>query len=208
MRGGPLVAVLFNVIALSALFIGNIGLKILPCNNTYKSLSDAPSLEEGVPVDDDDVVLKRTAGISTIKSRSVDVNNDGGDELVPSYLHWKLPSPEPENWQVNVNTQSVNCKNTTKQYTDPNQKIIIHFHMQHNAGTEFYAFAKGYTPCATRACWQEAKQCIVSYNEGKFISCLLGSCYCNLMISSHYNSNDYYCMSTHLDHDRGRGREY
>jgi len=172
MRGGPLVAVLFNVIALSALFIGNIGLKILPCNNAYKSLSDAPSLEEGIPVDDDDVVLKRTAGISTaIKSISTNGNSNNDDKLVPSYLHWKLPSPKPENWQVNVNTQSVNCKNNnaTKQYTDLDQKIIVHFHMQHNAGTEFYAFVKGYTPCATRACWQEAKQCIVSYNEGKLV---------------------------------------
>ena len=204
MRGGPLVAVLFNVIALSALFIGNIGLKILPCNNnTYKSISDAPSLEEeGVPVDDDDVVLKRTADISALKSKSANGNSNSDDELVPSYLYWKLPSPKPENWQINVNTQSVNCKNnnsnTTKQYTDPNQKIIVHFHMQHNAGTEFYAFAKGYTPCATRACWQEAKHCIVSYNEGKFISCLLGSCYCNLMNSSHYNSNELYCIPTRV----------
>lgn len=169
MRGGPLVAVLFNIIALSALYIGNIGKQLNPCN-TYKSISDAPSLEEGIPVDDDDVVLKRTADISTIKSKSTN-GNSNSDELVPSYLYWKLPSPKPENWQVNVNTQSVNCKNNnnTKQYTDPNQKIIVHFHMQHNAGTEFYAFAKGYTPCATRACWQEAKQCIVSYNEGKFV---------------------------------------
>ena len=143
---------------------------------------------EDVPIDDDDVVTKRTAGISTLKSRSTGGNyNNDDNELVPSYLHWKLPSPKPENWQVNVNTQSVNCKNTTKQYTDPNQKIIVHFHMQHNAGTEFYAFAKGYTPCATRACWQEAKQCIVSYNEGKFVSCLLVSCYYILMNSSHYD---------------------
>ena len=192
MRGGPLVAVLFNVIALSALFIGNIGKQLNPCNNTFKSIPDAPSLEEGIPVDDDDVVLKRTADISTAIKSIPTNDNSNSDELVPSYLHWKLSSPKPENWQVNVNTQSVNCKNnnTTKQYTDTIQKIIVHFHMQHNAGTEFYAFAKGYTPCATRACWQEAKHCIVSYNEGKFISCLLGSCYCNLMNSSHYNSND------------------
>ena len=183
MRGGPLVAVLFNVIALSALFIGNIGKQLNPCNNTYNSVSDAPSLEEGIPVDDDDVVLKRsTAGISTAIKSITTNGNSNNDELVPSYLYWKLPSPKPENWQVNVNTQSVNCKNTnsTKQYTDPNQKIIVHFHMQHNAGTEFYAFAKGYTPCATRACWQEAKHCIVSYNEGKCAICLSSSsCYYN-----------------------------
>ena len=188
MRGGPLVAVLFNVIALSALFIGNIGFKQLdPC--TYKSIPDAPSLEEGIPVDDDDVVLKRTADISTAIKSIPTNDNSNSDELVPSYLHWKLPSPKPENYQVNVNTQSVNCKNnnTTKQYTDTNQKIIVHFHMQHNAGTEFYAFAKGYTPCATRACWQEAKHCIVSYNEGKFV--LLVRRYFVLMHSSHYGLN-------------------
>jgi hypothetical protein len=73
-------------------------------------------------------------------------------------------------------------------------KIIVHYHLQvriqsaefccwygykliqcillkpntflkHNAGTEFYRAIKAFVPCATRACWQISKHCMVSYDE-------------------------------------------
>ena len=82
--------------------------------------------------------------------------------LAPSYLQWSTKRPEiPQNWSYN----------TPKYYREPenfspdsNQKIIVHYHLQHNAGTSFYQLAHNFT-AATRACWQSAKHCLVSYNQ-------------------------------------------
>ena len=157
--GGPLLAVLFNIIALSALFIGNVGWKCSSNDATNKFISDAPSTYTGD--DDDGVTLSRRN--SAIKIASPEANND---DLTPSYLYWDASKvQEPEDWKFQV-TQSLKCNKTnTNEENDPTQKIIVHYHMQHNAGTEFFFFAKDYTPCATRACWQDAKHCMISNNE-------------------------------------------
>lgn len=85
----------------------------------------------------------------------------------PSFLQWDAtPAEIPSDWHyVTPNF----CRNST---TDPtfdntprNGKIIVHFHMQHNAGTNFFSAIKQYVPCATRACWQVHKHCLVSYDE-------------------------------------------
>ena len=161
--GGPLLAVLFNIIALSALFIGNVGWKCSSNDATNKFMSDAPSTYTGD--DDDGVTLSRRN--SAIKIASPEAKND---DLTPSYLQWDASKvQEPEDWKFQV-TQSLKCNKTNtnvSQEYDPTQKIIVHYHMQHNAGTEFFYFAKEYTPCATRACWQDAKHCMISNNEEK-----------------------------------------
>ena len=157
--GGPVLAVLFNIIALSALYIGNI---VWKCgdrgyNNAYNKLmsnSEAPSL--GAPYYDDD------DGIGASKAADDDDNS-----LTPSYLQWDAsPVKEPKDWTWNK-TSSIFCKNnnTNSKPYDPEQKIIVHMHLQHNAGTEFFIVGREYSPCATRACSQEAKHCAVSMNE-------------------------------------------
>ena len=163
--GGPVLAILFNIIALSALYIGNI---VWKCgdrgyNNAYNELmsnSDAPSFF-GIPNsndNDDGIKISRHAAESSGGS----VNS-----LTPSYLKWDLSTVEPPDEWAWQNTKSIFCNNnnTNSKPYDPEQKIIVHMHLQHNAGTEFFFMGEEYSPCATRACWQEAKHCAVSMNE-------------------------------------------
>ena len=87
----------------------------------------------------------------------------------PSYLQWNAsPVKVPEVWSFQ--TPEYCDENTTNNLlndTPPHdgQKIIVHFHLQHNAGTNFYYFAWKYTPCSTQACLQTSKHCLVSNNE-------------------------------------------
>ena len=153
-----LIAGLFNILALSALFIGNVGWK---CDNGYreaaqKFLSDAPEFSHTTTETVDNYEIDQGRTTTRVASAS------GGD-YTPSYLRWDTPSAEvPTDWSFKTPKF---CKNSTKFRPDAEQKIIVHFHMQHNAGTNLWDFARRFTPCATRACWQDCKHCMVSYNE-------------------------------------------
>eukprot|EP00986_Skeletonema_menzelii_P003911 scaffold1276_cov152-Skeletonema_menzelii.AAC.2 len=102
------------------------------------------------------------------------VSTDNNNGKQPSYLNWQDTSPEvPSNWSF-VNPQyCLSCDSCHQKWLqiaptsmkNTTQKIIVHYHMQHNAGTNFFALAHAYTPCATRACWQIHKHCLISYNE-------------------------------------------
>jgi hypothetical protein len=87
--------------------------------------------------------------------------------VLPSHLRWNAsPVEVPTDWSFKT---PKHCDNSTYIESDgqygEKQKIIVHYHMQHNAGTNFWAFAKKFAPCATRACWQDSKHCLTSYNE-------------------------------------------
>ncbi len=84
-------------------------------------------------------------------------------DYTPSYLRWDMASLEqPNNWSFKT---TKDCKHSTHFLPDRNQKIIVHFHMQHNIGTAFWGWARRFAPCAPRSCKQSAKHCMVSYNE-------------------------------------------
>jgi hypothetical protein len=147
------IAGLFNIVALTALLIGNVGWK---CDNGYREV--AQKHPSDAPVYNYDIDQGRT----TTKDAAAIASASGG-EYAPSYLQWDVPSLEvPVDWSFKMPKY---CKNSTNFRPDPKRKIIVHFHMQHNAGTEFWMFARRFTPCATRACWQDSKHCMVSYNE-------------------------------------------
>lgn len=85
----------------------------------------------------------------------------------PSYLQWNTTQPNlPNNWSFK---RPRFCKNITSFQYKPTihdkQKIIIHYHMQHNAGTYLWGLARKFVPCALRACWQHSKHCMISYKE-------------------------------------------
>ena len=170
MRGNFLVAGLFNVLALSALFIGNIGWK---CEKGYREASiryyasDAPYYSDRSGTNDDYDYDESIELSSDTKEVAIPISSDG--EYTPSYLQWDAAIPkQPKDWSFNT---PKGCKNITNFDGSPEhtrreeQKVIVHYHLQHNAGTEFYAFVRQFVPCATRACWQDAKHCMVSYNE-------------------------------------------
>ncbi|KAL7439787.1 hypothetical protein ACHAXM_007286 [Skeletonema potamos] len=81
----------------------------------------------------------------------------------PSYLEWSTKKPKiPSDWSY---ATPLLAKVPTKHSSpDPTKKVIVHYHMQHNAGTSFFQVARKFT-AATRACWQTHKHCFVSYNE-------------------------------------------
>ena len=109
-------------------------------------------------------------------------------EDAPSYLNWQWDNSQevaPQNWTFQT-TKSLFCNKTVDninsqsgrnftaslpsnfQYNPTEHdapKIIIHYHMQHNAGTTYFDWVKDYSPCALRSCWQSAKHCMISMNE-------------------------------------------
>ena len=86
----------------------------------------------------------------------------------PSYLKWSTKKPRiPHNWtyatpilfHTDLQKITMFVNPSTKGFPpDPNKTIIVHYHMQHNAGTSFYQIARQFT-VATRACWQTSKHC-------------------------------------------------
>ena len=150
MKPHLLIAALLNVAALSAIFISHLGWK---CEKGYmeatlKYMTDAPSVSTN---DDDDATSREAATIA-------------GDNVELSYLQWDAsPVEVPSDWAFETPSSCENTENAGLQRGE--QKIIVHYHMQHNAGTNLYSFARHITSCATRACWQTAKHCLVSYNE-------------------------------------------
>ena len=87
--------------------------------------------------------------------------------ITPSYLQWNNTQPRlPENWSF---VEPRFCSNTTNFQYDPSthgqQKILVHYHLQHNAGTNLWGTAKQFVPCALRSCWQHYKHCMVSMNQ-------------------------------------------
>lgn len=150
-------AILLNILALSAIFIcivvWKFGVENGYSETAYKYLRDAPEY-----------------GSKT--TNMVDASSSAGVGYTSS-LRWDEPANidvPPADWsfkppkycKVEVDDEEASSSPT---YDDKNQFIIVHFHMQHNAGTEFWSFVRQFTPCATRACWQTSKHCMVSYNE-------------------------------------------
>ena len=100
---------------------------------------------------------------------TTDVNDEP-----PSYLKWHDISPKPHSDWSFTKPQWCNCESCNEKWqkkapitsmNDTTEKIIVHYHMQHNAGTNFYDLAHAFVPCATRACWQIHKHCFISYNQ-------------------------------------------
>ncbi|KAL9184666.1 hypothetical protein ACHAXT_012636 [Thalassiosira profunda] len=178
MRGGPLAAVILNAVALSVLFIGNAGWKCTRYPDQY--LSDAPLELVGRPRpaagaddddqpsasgEDDDQIIS-TGGVPSLGL----VTGTKDNAQQPNYLRWDMSAVQvPPDWRYQPPRTCTGSKNITNFDSSArgrgDQKIIVHYHLQHNAGTNFYSFANKYTPCATRACWQDSKHCLVSYNE-------------------------------------------
>ena len=179
MKTGHLLILILNCIALSIIYITSWS----NCNSSLfdeVEIDDAPITRLGhsrfdlTAGDDDgdygdperqdfysDASLVTSSPAITVSS---EVRHHHG--LEPSFLQWDAtPVEVPENW-VYITPKS--CKNATDPTFDNsprNGKVIVHFHMQHNAGTNFYSAIKQFVPCATRACWQHQKHCLVSYDE-------------------------------------------
>lgn len=177
MRGTYSLAVagLLNILAFTV-FLGNTGWlyqkRIHGDFSSLKYLSDAP-IELRTPTrnydastngnNDDDDDGSQTAHSDKISEFALRL-----DHQLPAYLQWEGSQNDnvspPQNWVFQMPKFCISSFHYNHSLHSQ-QKIIVHYHMQHNAGTEFYIFAKQYTPCATRACWQTAKHCMVSYNE-------------------------------------------
>ncbi|KAL7542527.1 hypothetical protein ACHAWF_008813, partial [Thalassiosira exigua] len=177
MRGHLFIAGMFNTAALSALFISSIGWR---CHQGYMDASDgyatdAPPELRGLVNDNDDdnddddgelSFATKSLAVKDVASSKGSSGGDGGgdgDDLVPSYLKWDAsPANVPPDWSF---VTPSGCPNTTQFRVLGDQKIIVHYHMQHNAGTAFCSSVRRFVPCATRACHQMSKHCMVSNNE-------------------------------------------
>ena len=166
-RGNLIVAGIINLSVL-ALVISNLGLK---CENEYldaaRKYTDAPILESSRRWTNDN---DEYDGGGTQEDHDA-AATDHSAMFEPSYLKWDVaPVNVPSDWSYqNPKSCKANitdfAKTSTHLYDPTNQKIIVHYHMQHNAGTSFYNLANKFTPCATRACFQESKHCFVSMNQ-------------------------------------------
>ncbi|KAL7546614.1 hypothetical protein ACHAWF_009952 [Thalassiosira exigua] len=172
------IAGLLNAAALSALFIGSvsIGWKCQsghPDAATHAPPEMSPRMRSGrraenahANANDNDVAKDRSlAKASSAKNEASAAASASRDGFVPSHLKWKDQAVDvPPDWSFRPPSSS--C-----QFDDQfdgglgDQKIIVHYHMQHNAGTIFYTHASRFIPCGTRSCWQEHKQCLVSLDE-------------------------------------------
>lgn len=150
------IAGLLNIVALITHLAGNAGWLYKKSNNEFSTptstyLNDAPLQLRQQRYDN-------AAAIGII-DRTID--------QLPSYLQWEeLNEAPPEDWSFNT---PKNCPTNNNFHYNHSihsqQRIIVHYHMQHNAGTQFYLFARKFTPCATQACWQNSKHCMVSNKE-------------------------------------------
>ncbi len=101
----------------------------------------------------------------TIEHSNRSDDDDDFTPPLPPYLDhiWSTKKPKiPSNWTYIPPKFTTPPPNNFS--PDPTNKIIVHYHMQHNAGTNFYKIANQFT-IATRACWQTSKHCMISYNE-------------------------------------------
>ena len=181
MTSTSLLILLLNCIALTIIYI-------LSWSNCYDTLfdqldiGDAPQQKSsryngrlrlivtgddgGDDYDDETQVEYNEEKLESSSSIGISLGAARNHGFEAPFLKWKLtPVTIPENWQY---TTPKWCKNETDPTFDNSPrdgKIIVHFHMQHNAGTNFYLAIKQYVPCATRACFQHQKHCLVSYNE-------------------------------------------
>ena len=178
MKTGHLLFLILNCIALSIIYISS-------WSNCHRSLFDEVEIDDapqtfgrsrlGMTTGDDDgdydegdtqyIYSEAPLAMSTPEITVYpQVGNHPGIE--PSFLQWDAtPVEVPQDWHY-VTPKA--CKNATDPSFDKsprNGKVIVHFHMQHNAGTNFYSAIKQFVPCATRACWQHQKHCLVSYDE-------------------------------------------
>ncbi|KAL7462305.1 hypothetical protein ACHAXS_002731 [Conticribra weissflogii] len=89
--------------------------------------------------------------------------------LTPSFLEWnEAPVVIPPDWKFRTPESCLDRKRfDSASAANRNNKIIVHYHMQHNAGTSFYEWANEHftDECATQCCYQKWKHCMVSFNE-------------------------------------------
>lgn len=94
--------------------------------------------------------------------------SDAENNIEPSYLHWDPSTPPavPAGWKFG---RPRFCKEVHRfRYNETlhgNQTVIVHYHMQHSAGTMLWGMARPFVPCALRSCWQTRRHCLVSYDE-------------------------------------------
>jgi len=144
-----LIGLVFLLVSWSAIIFHSINLK---CNESKTKFTSQPLFEDGAPSSSTKYKTTISSSIATTK---------------PSYLQWNTTQPNlPNNWSFK---RPRFCKNITSFQYKPTihdkQKIIIHYHMQHNAGTYLWGLARQFVPCALRACWQHSKHCMISYKE-------------------------------------------
>ena len=138
-----------------------LGLQFNPQFLWSDSISDKYSYSYDRLIDTNDAVDYHSShiieSVSNTSSERVSVK-----EKIPPYLEWSSKKPSiPSNWTY---VEPLYARTLTNFSPNPTKKIIVHYHMQHNAGTNFYGLAYQFT-LATRACWQTSKHCIVSYNQ-------------------------------------------
>ena len=150
-RRAPLMVGLLLITAvLSSIFIGK-------CQNVYldathRFMIDAPSElsspTHGVVDGDGNTSMQR------------DINSAVGGGYPPSYLQWNMTPPQisQDEWVFKKPRFCSNISDFRFNITKHGgQKIIVHFHMEHNVGTNFWGLANKFAPCALRSCWQVSK---------------------------------------------------
>jgi len=113
-----LIGLVFLLVSWSAIIFHSINLK---CNESKTKFTSQPLFEDGAPSSSTKYKTTISSSIATTK---------------PSYLQWNTTQPNlPNNWSFK---RPRFCKNITSFQYKPTihdkQKIIIHYHMQHNAG--------------------------------------------------------------------------
>mmetsp|Transcript_5129 Transcript_5129/g.9321 ORF Transcript_5129/g.9321 Transcript_5129/m.9321 type:complete len:464 (-) Transcript_5129:94-1485(-) len=161
----PLVlAGLLNLVAWSVVFVVIVSLKCERGHNNTEAtrIRNNKSESAALPV----IIASNTANIGHSTTSISTAVKKTFDE--PSYLQWNPSTPPniPNDWKF---TRPRFCKNIANfrydNATHGKQTIIVHHHMQHNAGTRLWGTAREFVPCALRSCWQKYKHCMVSYDE-------------------------------------------
>jgi hypothetical protein len=118
---------------------------------------------------DDRIEANDCVGRPDLPQRAIYITNSSNninDTEPPPYLEW-YPTKKPKipsNWSYATTRTKIAKVPTKHSSPDPTKKIIVYYHMQHNAGTSFFALARKFTT-TERACLQTHKHCFVSYNE-------------------------------------------
>ncbi len=153
MRGTHSLAVagLLNILALAALFIGNAGwLYNKRCNEFSTptlNWNDAPQhyeLRPLLPRDDEEQTAANHDHTDDDDGTQIMVHTsmaaESSSRVVLACLKWEESledAPPPQDWSFQMpkfcNTNTTNNFHYT---SHSQQKIIVHYHMQHNAGTE------------------------------------------------------------------------
>lgn len=112
------------------------------------------------------------AATASARRNGSDAEGSGAASALPPHLSWNHENVEvPSDWsfrmpeECNKGDDAKRLPSATATAPNGTTTVVVHFHMQHNAGTKFYEAMRRFVPCATRACHQKSKHCLVSYNE-------------------------------------------